>query len=153
MSVFLNDLGRWMGEQAVPLFFVGFALLMGLALLYFSAQSRRAALVRDRSGRTEETFAEYLAAYGFDPEIARATYRYLQQVHRIAFPILPKDDLDRDLGLDDDEVRQALRALLEESGRTYLPGLIDSPLVKVVDLVRYVQASPRRVEVARRKSA
>jgi hypothetical protein len=153
MSPFLIDLERWMGEQAVPLFFFGFALLMGLALLYLSAQSRQAALVRDRSGRNEETFAEYLAGYGFDPEIARATYRYLQQVHGVAFPILPKDDLDRDLGLDDDEVRQALRALLEEAGRDYLPGLIDAPVVKVVDLVRYVQASPRGVERVRRRSA
>jgi len=153
MSNFFIDLGRWMGEQAMPLFFLGFALLMGLALLYISAQSRQAALVRDRSGRSEETFTEYLAAYGFDPEIARATYRYLQQVHGIAFPILPKDDLDRDLGLNDDEVRQALRDLLNEAGRAYLPGLIDAPVVKVVDLVRYVQASPRRVETVRRRSA
>jgi hypothetical protein len=152
MSSFLINLGRWMGGQAVPLFFVGFAALMGLALLYLSAQSRRAGLVRDRSGRTEETFVEYLAGYGFDVEIARATYRYLQQVHRIAFPILPKDDLDRDLGMDDDEVRKALRALLDEAGRDYLPGLIDSPVVRVVDLVRYVQASPRRVEVVRRSA-
>ncbi|HEV2618309.1 MAG TPA: hypothetical protein VGU23_00025 [Acidobacteriaceae bacterium] len=153
MSHLLINLGRWMGEQAVPLFFLGFALLMGLALLYFSAQSRQAALVRDRSGRSEETFVEYLAAYGFDPEIARATYRYLQRVHEVAFPILPQDDLDCDLGLDDDEVSQALRDLLDEAGRTYLPGLIDAPVVKVVDLVRYVQASPRRVERMRRRSA
>jgi hypothetical protein len=153
MSTFWIDLGRWMGEQAAPLLLVGFALLMGLALLYLSVQSRQAGLVRDRSDRSEETFVEYLAAYGFDTEIARATYRYLQRVHGVVFPILPKDDLDRDLGLNDDEVRQALRDLLEEAGREYLPGLIDAPVVKVVDLVRYVQASPRRVEMVGRRSA
>jgi hypothetical protein len=153
MSTFLLHIERWMGEQAAPLFLVGFALLMGLAFLYLSAQSRQAGLVRDRSGRSEETFAEYLAAYGFDPGIARATYRYLQRVHGVAFPILPKDDLDRELGLDDDEVKQALRDLLDEVGREYLPGLIDAPVVKVVDLVRYVQASPRRAETVRRRSA
>ena len=115
--------------------------------------SRRASLLRDRSGRTEDTFTEFLAAYGFDPEIARATYRYLQQVQQVEFPILANDDLDRDLGLDDDEVKQTVRDLLDEMGREYLPGRLNSPLVKVVDLVRYIQASPRRVEMVRRKIA
>ena len=101
----LTTLQQWLGEQIVPLVFIGFAVLMGFALLYFSAQSRRSALTRDRSGRTEETFVEFLAPYGFDPEIARATYRYLQERQQVAFPILPTDDLDRDLGLNEDEVR------------------------------------------------
>jgi hypothetical protein len=149
----LSTLGQWLGEQVVPLVFIGFAVLMGFALLYFSAQSRRAALVRDRSGKTEDTFAEYLAAYGFDPGIARTTYRYLQQMQQLDFPIVPRDDLDRDLGLDGDDLKQAVRDLLDEMGREYLPGLMDSPLVTVVDLVRYIQASPRRVQIARRKIA
>lgn len=144
---------QWLGEQMVPLFFIGFAILMGIAMVYLSAQSRRAALVRDRSGLTADTFAESLAAYGFDPEIARATYQYLQQVQRVAFPIDPRDDLDRDLGLDGDEVQRTLRDLLEESGREYLPGLLDSPLVTVVDLVRYIQASPRREVMPGRRIA
>jgi hypothetical protein len=149
----VNTLEQWLGEQVVPLFFIGFAVLMGLAFLYLSAQSRRAALLRDRSGRTEETFAEYLAAYGFDPAIARTTYRYLQRVQGVPFPIVPKDDLDRDLGLDDEEVKQSVRDLLDETGREYLPGLLGSPLVTVVDLVRCIQASPRRMEVVRRRTA
>lgn len=152
MSIF-STLGHWLGEQAAPLVFIGFAILMGFALLYFSVQSRRASLVRDRSGKTEETFSEYLAAYGFDPGIARTAYRYLQQVQQVSFPIEPMDDLDRDLGLDDDEVKRMVRDLLDETGREYLPGLLESPLVTVVDLVRYIQASPRRVETARRKIA
>jgi len=152
MSI-LFTLEQWLGEQVVPLFFIGFALLMGLAFLYFSAQSRRAALVRDRSGRTEDTFAEFLAGYGFDPAIARAAYRYLQDVQGVNFPIVPMDDLDRDLGLDDDEVKQAVRDLLAATGREYLPGLLESPLVTVVDLVRYIQASPRRVEAPWRRTA
>jgi hypothetical protein len=150
-TVFLLE--RWLGEQVAPVVFIGFAVLMGFALLYFSAQSRRAALVRDRSGRTEDTFAEYLAAYGFDPELARTTYRYLQRVQQVAFPIVPKDDLDRDLGLDDSDLKQTVRDLLDETGREYLPGLLDSPLVTVADLVRYIQASPRRVETVRRRTA
>src|ERR1017187_8648654 len=103
---------QWLGDQIVPVFFIGFAILMGIAMVYLSAQSRRASLVRDRSGRTEDTFAEYLAAYGFDPAIARTTYRYLQEVQRVAFPIVPMDDLDRDLGLYGEAVNQTLRHLL-----------------------------------------
>jgi hypothetical protein len=152
MSI-LYTLEQWLGQQVVPLVFIGFALLMGLVLLYFSAESRRAALVRDRSGRTEDTFAEFLAAYGFDPDIARMTYRYLQNVQGVAFPIVPKDDLDRDLGLNDEDVKQTVRDLLHEAGREYLPGLLESPLVTVVDLVRYIQASPRRVATPRRRIA
>jgi hypothetical protein len=42
---------------------------------------------------------------------------------------------------------------LDEAGREYLPGLLESPLVTVVDVVRYIQASPRRVEMPRRRTA
>ncbi|HEX9199389.1 MAG TPA: hypothetical protein VF865_07510 [Acidobacteriaceae bacterium] len=145
-----TSLTHWLGEQVVPLFFIGFAILMGIAMVYLSAKSRRSSLVRDRSGRTEETFAEYLAGYGFDPEISRVTYRYLQSVQKVAFPIEPSDDLDRNLGLDGEEIEQTVRDLLAETGRSYLPGLLDSPLVTVVDLVRHIQASPRRDVVRRR---
>jgi hypothetical protein len=140
----LSTVQQWLGDQIVPVFFIGFAILMGIAMVYLSAQSRRSSLTRDRSGITAETFAESLAAYGFDPEIARRTYMYLQQVQRVAFPIDPRDDLDRDLGMDGDDVKRTVRELLDETGREYLPGLLDSPLVTVVDLVRYIQASPRR---------
>jgi hypothetical protein len=149
----LSPVLHWLGEQFVALFFIGFAILMGIAMVYFSAQSRRSTLTRDRNGRNEETFAEFLAPYGFDPDIARATYRYLQTAQQIAFPIEPADDLDRVLGLDDEDVKQAVRDLLDETGREYLPGLLQSPLVTVVDLVRYIQASPRREVDVRRRSA
>jgi hypothetical protein len=148
----LISVQQWLGEQIVPVAFIGFAILMGIAMVYLSAQSRRSALVRDRAGRTEETFADYLAAYGFDPGIARTTYRYLQEVQRVGFPIVPMDDLDRDLSLDDEAVNQTLRDLLEQTGREYLPGLLTSPLVTVVDLMRCIQASPR-LEFVRRRSA
>jgi hypothetical protein len=144
---------QWLSDQIVPVFFIGFALLMGIALVYLSAQSRRASLVRNRSGITAETFADSLAAYGFDPEIARRTYLYLQKAQRVAFPIDPRDDLDRDLGMDGEDVERALRELLDEMGREYLPGLLDSPLVTVVDLVRHIQASPRREALPGRRIA
>lgn len=149
----LTALQQWLGEQIVPVVFVGFAILMGFGLVYLSAKSRRSSLARDRSGRTEETFVEFLAPYGFDAEIARATYRYLQERQQVAFPILPTDDLDRDLGLDENDVKTTVRELLADMGREYLPGMLDSPLVTVVDLVRYIQASPRRIAVARRRTA
>ena len=148
-----TTLQQWLGEQIVPVFLIGFAILMGFAMVYISARNRRSSLARDRSGRTEDTFAEYLAAYGFDPYIARTTYRYLQQTQNVAFPIEPQDDLDRVLGLDEEEVKTTVRDLLDETGREYLPGLLDSPLVTVVDVVRYIQASPRRLAVVRRRSA
>jgi hypothetical protein len=121
--------------------------------VYLSAQSRRSSLTRDRSGLTADTFAESLAAYGFDPEIARTAYVYLQQVQQVAFPIDPRDDLDRDLGLDGEDVKLTVRDLLAETGREYLPGLLNSPLVTVVDLVRYIQASPRREVMPGRRIA
>jgi hypothetical protein len=144
---------QWLGEQIVPVFFIGFAILMGIAMVYLSAQSRRSSLTRDRSGLTADTFAESLAAYGFDPEIARTAYVYLQQVQQVAFPIDPRDDLDRDLGLDGEDVKLTVRDLLAETGREYLPGLLNSPLVTVVDLVRYIQASPRREVMPGRRIA
>jgi hypothetical protein len=148
-----TTLQQWLGEQIVPVFLIGFAILMGFAMVYISAKNRRSSLARDRSGRTEDTFADYLAAYGFDPYIARTTYRYLQQNQKIAFPIEPQDDLDRVLSLDEEDVKTTVRDLLDETGREYLPGLLDSPLVTVVDVVRYIQASPRRLAVVRRRSA
>ena len=151
MSTF--SLQQWLGEQVVPLFLIAFAIFAGMALVYLSAQSRRASLKRDRSGRTEETFVEQLAAYGFDPLIASATYRYLQTVQNVQFPVEPTDDLDRNLGLNDDEIDQTLRDLLDEAGREYLPGLLTSPLVTVLDLVRCIQASPRRELPQRRRIA
>ena len=141
---------QWLGEQIVPLFFIGFAILMGTAMVYFSWRTRRSSLARQRAGRTPENFAEYLSGYGFDPEIARTAYIYLQERTRVDFPIEPTDDLDRDLGLYGEESNEALRDLLDETGREYLPGLIDQPLVTVVDLIRYVQASPRRMVIRRR---
>ena len=116
-------------RQIVPVFLIGFAILMGFAMVYISAVSRRNALARSRAGRTEETFAEYLGRYGFDESIARSTYRYLREKQRVSFPIEPMDDLDRDLGLDGEDVKTTLRDLLDETGREYLPGLLDSPLV------------------------
>jgi len=146
------DIEQWLLAQIVPVFFVGFALLAGLALVYFSAQSRKAARRRDRAGQDENTFAERLAVYGFDADLARSTYRYLEQRTGVGFPILPNDDLDGDLGLDREDAMDALRELNAQVGRDYLPGLVQAPLITVADLLRAVQASPRKVLPMRRKA-
>jgi hypothetical protein len=139
---------QWFGEQAIPLLIVGVALVLGFAVLYFSAHSRRSALANARSGRTEESLVEDLEPFGFDPEIVRTTYRYLQENQNVAFPIVALDDLDHDLGLDSEDLSQTIHALLDATGRDHLPGLLYSPLVTVEDLVRYIQGSPRRAELA-----
>jgi hypothetical protein len=147
-----SGIESWLVEQIVPVFFVGFALLAGLALVYFSAQGRKAARRRDRAGQDEDTFVERLAERGFDVEIARTAYRHLEDRTRAGFPILPNDDLDRDLGLDRDDAQESLRELTGKVGREYLPGLVATPLVTVADLLRAVQASPRKVIPMRRKA-
>jgi acyl carrier protein len=139
---------QWLGEQAWPLFFIGVALLLGFALLYLSARRRRSSMAESRSSRTEDTFVRDLTSYGFDRAIARTTYRYLQERQNVAFPIEPMDDLDQDIGLDSEDLAQTIRELLAETGRVHLPGLLNSPLVTVEDLVRYIQASPRRKSIA-----
>ena len=135
---------RWLGEQIAFLFLMGFVFLMGLVVVYFSAQNRRSSRRRERPWRNEYTFADDLLRLGFDTKIARATYRYLQARQHVGFPIEPSDDLDRDLGLDEEDLKQTVQDLLAVTGREYLPGLLRAPLVTVEDLMRYIQASPRR---------
>src|SRR5438309_7047443 len=113
-------------------------------LLYLSAVSRRSARARRRSGRTEASFVEELAAYGYDPEIAQLTYRTLRERLGITFPLEPTDDLDRDLGLDGAEQQLILEELLNSAGREYAPGILAAPVTSGAHLVRHVQASPVR---------
>ena len=139
-----DSVQTWLSEQATPLLVIGTALVLGFAILYFSARGRRSKMLSRRSGLTENTFVEDLVPFGFDPDVARTTYRYLQDRQNISFPILALDALDEDLGLDSEDVTQTIRELLELTGREHLPGLLHSPLISVEDLVRYIQASPRK---------
>lgn len=144
MTTILSSLRPWLSEQAVPLLFVGFAALMGIFVLYLSMISRRSAKKRGRSGRTEETFADEMAGYGYDADIARLTYRMLTDRLRLDYPIEPTDDLERDLGLSPDELMRVEWALLEATGREHAPGLQLEPVVTVAHLVRHVETAPRR---------
>lgn len=122
--------------------FVG-TVVVCVLLLRLSAWSRERNLRRKRAGLSRETFTASLGQYGFDPVITSSTYRYLQEVQLIGFPILPGDKLDEDLGLDTDEVEQSVRDLTIALRRELSPGLRTRPLVTVEDLIRLLQASPR----------
>jgi len=143
-----DSLTIWLKEQAWPIGLLLVCALLVYLLLKFSAGRRHQALAREREGVTEYTFADHLKDYGFDPVIAAATYRYLQEVQLVKFPILPGDKLDEDLGLDSEDISQTIREMTNALGRQFVPGLLHKPLVTVEDLVRMLQASPRRAVVS-----
>ena len=138
----------WLLDQSMPVVVILCATIFIMILLFVSARARRVAMRRRRAGVNEYTFVNYLATYGFDADIARMTYQYLQEKQNVHFPIEPHDQLDEDLGLDSSDIRQTVRELLAACDRQYSPGMMHTPLVTVEDLVRYLQASPRNTEVA-----
>ena len=138
----------WLKEQVWPIVILIALVAVVLIVLKLSASYRNAVLSRERRGVTEQTFVEHLAQYNFDPVIAGTTFRYLQEVRQIKFPILPSDALDEDLGLDPDDVDQAIHDLLRLLHREEVPGLRQGPVLTVEGLVRHLQASPRRKERA-----
>ncbi|HEX4154279.1 MAG TPA: hypothetical protein VHY48_01580 [Acidobacteriaceae bacterium] len=133
----------WIRQQAWPLGLLAAVLLIIAFLLRISAWFRQHSLRRKRAGVTQDSFTAYLQQYGFDPVIASSTYRYLQEVQLVPFPILPSDALDEDLGLDSNDIDQAVRDLTIALRREYSPGLTPNPVVTVEDLIRLLQASPR----------
>jgi len=143
-----DTLTIWLKEQAWPIGIIVACVVLAFLLLKISASRRHKALARERNGITETTFAAHLERYGFDPVIAAATYRYLQERQRVNFPILPGDQLDEDLGLDSEDITQTVREMTVNLGRQFNPGLLHKPLVTVEDLVRMLQASPRHVAVS-----
>jgi len=138
----------WLADQSVPVVVILCVTIFIMILLFVSARARRVAMNRRRAGVNEFTFVSYLATYGFDADIARMTYQYLQEKQNVHFPIEPQDQLDEDLGLDSADIRQTVRELLTATERQYRPGMMHTPLNTVEDLVRYLQACPRNTEVA-----
>ena len=143
-----DTLTIWLKEQAWPIGIIVACVLLAFLVLKISASRRHRVLAREREGINEATFATHLERYGFDPIIAAATYRYLQEVQLVKFPILPGDQLDEDLGLDSEDINQTVREMTSALGRQFNPGLLHKPLVTVEDLVRMLQASPRRAAVS-----
>jgi hypothetical protein len=141
-----DTLSIWLREQAWPIGIIVVCVILAFVILKLSAKRRHEALAREREGVSETTFAAHLQRYGFDPVIAASTYRYLQEVQLVQFPILPGDQLDEDLGLDSEDIKQTVREMTAALGREFNPGLLHKPLVTVEDLIRVLQASPRRAE-------
>ena len=139
-----DTLTAWLNDQAWPIAIIGICIILAFVALKISAKRRHQALAHEREGVTETTFTKHLQVYGFDPVITGATYRYLQEVQLVQFPILAGDDLVEDLGLDNDDIEQTVTELTEALKREPNPGLRHTPLVTVEDLVRLLQASPRR---------
>lgn len=143
-----STLWIWLSEQALPLAIIVFLVAFVFIVLAVSARSRRVKMNEARSGINEDTFVDSLIPYGFDPEISRTVYTYLQEKQNVHFPIEATDKLDEDLGLDMVDLDQTIRAVFQMTRRQYQPGLRHSPIITVEDLVRFVQASPRLVEQA-----
>ena len=133
-----TDLGAWLSLQARPLGILFGILILTYVALKASAWQRRRTLTQQREGVTEDSFAEYLAEFGLDPAISRSTYRYLQQVQNVQYPILPSDTLE-DLGLDPDDVEQTVRDLCTALQVPKIAGL--SQVHTVHDLVRMLHAA------------
>ena len=68
----------------------------------------------------------------------------MQEVQRVPFPILPGDALDEDLGLDSEDIQQTVLQLTDRLHREPNLGLRSTPMLTVEDLVRLLQASPRK---------
>jgi len=134
----------WLKQQVWPIGILITLVAVTFMVLKLSASYRNAVLSRQRRGVTEQTFVEHLAQYNFNPLITGTTYRYLQEVQQIKFPILPSDALDEDLGLDSDDVDQVIHELLRSLNREEVPGLRQEPILTVEGLVRHLQASPRK---------
>jgi hypothetical protein len=130
-------------EQITPFAVIIAVLSFVMIVLYLSARNRRLHLTKARSGTTVETFVYTMVERGYDPEISGIVYQYLQQRQNVHFPIEPTDRLDEDLGLDLVEVDETTRDVLKLTQRLYRPGLRHSPIISVIDLVRFIQASPR----------
>ena len=143
-----STLSIWLTEQAWPLAALTVFLALVLFVLYWSARARRVKMNEDRSGVNAETFVDAMEVDGFDIDISRNTYRYLQEKQNVSFPIHSDDLLDEDLGLDSADVEESMQDLLAATGRLYQPGLQHMPIITVEDLVRFIQASPRLSELA-----
>jgi hypothetical protein len=133
----------WLGHHAWPLWLLLALIVACVALLRLSAWYREHKLRRQRAGITEATFTAQLEQYGFDPVITSSAFRYLREVQLIPFPVLPGDDLEKDLGLAPEDVYQTVRDLTLALRREYSPGLQPIAPVTVEDLIRLLQASPR----------
>ncbi len=138
-----SSIPAWLGHHAWPLWLLLAAVVACILLLRLSAWIREHRLRRKRAGITQETFTAQLQQYGFDPVITSSTFRYLREVQLVPFPVLPGDDLEKDLGLAPEDIDETVRDLATALHREYSRGLQPIPPVTVEDLIRQLQAYPR----------
>jgi hypothetical protein len=72
-------------------------------------------------------------------DVELSVFRYLNELTEQ--PILGETTLERELGLDDEDLSAAILALLAANDREYTPGLFTYPLITVEDLVLYIESS------------
>lgn len=143
-----STLSIWLSEQAGPLALIALFLFTLLVVLHYSSKLRVSWMRRTRAQWDEECFVDSLLPFGFDPQICRTAYRYLQEKQNVNFPIESGDYLDEDLGLALSDLDQTVVETLQLTGRRLQAGLNHRPLDTVEELIRFVQASPRAVEQA-----
>ncbi|HXB62377.1 MAG TPA: hypothetical protein VNU94_05965 [Acidobacteriaceae bacterium] len=121
-------------------------VLICCTVVAYSARGHKKQLAERRAGYDEDRFVREMAEAGHDSEVAHTVYQYIEDMHRIDFPILPSDDLYTVLGITDDAVRRAMPMLLEAMGRQAQIGRLMKPLTTVEDLVKFVANAPRATE-------
>ena len=112
---------------------------------------RLSRLAAARPGEGLCTFARALDRHEMDPWIVRATYEELT-VHsgREALPLRPSDRLEADLGMDWEDVDDALQHIASRVGRS----LDDTPrnplygkVTTIGDIMRFIMLQPPRAAV------
>jgi len=147
VSSYVDCTQQWLATRSCPCFSSASPFSWASR---WSTFRRRAAisLVRDRSGRTQETFVEGLAPYGFDPTLPPRPTVTCRSAS--GSPSHPADRRPRrDLGWMRTRSRPPC-AICSPDGARVSPRPTGLAAVTVVDVVRCIQASPRRVAVARR---
>jgi hypothetical protein len=128
--------------------FSAFVVFLGVCagVIAYAASGHKKKLSEHRAGYDVECFVRDMVAAGNDAEVARTVYYYIEDMHRIDFPILPEDDLYTVLGVTDEAVRRAMPVLLQSMGREASLGRLMKQLTTVEDLVRFVGTAPSATE-------
>jgi hypothetical protein len=144
MHVFDQPTHWMMNDGASAMAFLLFMLLCALAV-FLTARGRRKQISQSRAGYDVECFVREMSAAGYEAEMARFVYHYIQDVYRIDYPILPGDDLYT-LGATDDAVHRTMPALIQATGRETRMGHVTKPLSTVEDLVAYIESLPHTAD-------
>jgi hypothetical protein len=137
-----DQLTHWLTNDGSA--FTAFLMFLGVsfAVVSYAARGQKKQLWEYRAGYDVECFVREMTAAGHDAEVSRTVYCYIENRHRIDFPILPGDDLYTVLGVTDECVRRAMPSLLQATGREPNVGRLMKQLTTVEDLVKFVASAP-----------